>query len=269
MVWSVFWETLRRESRSTLLWSLGMAFFGVITTAILPDPAGMEQIVKTLESMPPFIFQMLGVEDLSVLATPAGFIGLRFFLTAAVLLAVWAVLSGLNVITNDETRGIANMVVSLPLPRSRLLMERILASVFPALVIPLTGVAGLAVGMAVNPFAKTDLTPLVLAGLMLTPVALVILNLTVLIGAAVPRRGVVAGIAGGFIAISFLLKSVAGIARSDFGDAMAELSVFQHADAVAIIRDGFPSVTALIMLALAGAMAVSAVVFFQRRDLAA
>jgi hypothetical protein len=50
---------------------------------------------------------------------------------------------------------------------------------------------------------------------------------------------------------------------------MAELSVFQHADAVAIIRDGFPTVTALLLLALAGAMAASAVVFFQRRDLAA
>lgn len=269
MSWSVFWDTMRRERRSTLLWAIGLAFLGIITTAILPDPAGMEQIVETLESLPPFIFQMLGVEDLSILATPAGFIGLRFFLTAAVLLAVWAVFSGMNVITNDESRGIANMVVSLPVSRSRIVVERILAYIFPALVIPLAGVGGLAIGMAVNPYAKTDLTPLILAGLMLTPVALVILNLTVLIGAAIPRRGLVAGIAGGFIAISFLLKSVAGIARSDFGDAMAELSVFQHADAVAIIRDGFPTVTALLLLALAGAMAASAVVFFQRRDLAA
>lgn len=269
MPWSVFWDTLRRERRSTLLWAIGLAFLGIITTSILPDPAGMEQIVETMESLPPFIFQMLGVDDLSILVTPAGFIGLRYFLTAAILLAVWAVFSGLNVIMNDESRGIANMVVSLPVSRARILVERILAYIFPALVIPLAGVGGLAVGMAINPNAKTDLTPLFLAGLMLTPVALVILNLTVLIGAAVPRRGLVAGAAGGFVAISFMLKSVAGIARSDFGDTMAELSVFQHADAVAIIRDGFPAVTALIMLVLAGAMAAFAVMFFQRRDLAA
>jgi hypothetical protein len=50
---------------------------------------------------------------------------------------------------------------------------------------------------------------------------------------------------------------------------MAELSVFQHADAIAILRDGFPVVTAVIMLILAGIMAASAVGFFQRRDLAA
>lgn len=269
MPWSVFWETLRRERRSTLFWSMGMALYGIITTAILPDPAGMQQIVDTLEAMPPFIFQMLGVEDLSILATPAGFIGLRYFLTAAVLLSVWAVVSGLNVITNDESRGIANMIVSLPLSRSRILAERILAYIFPALIIPMAGVGGLALGMALNPNAKTDVMPLILAGLILTPVALLILNLTVLVGAAVPRRGLVAGIAGGFVAVSFLLKSVAGIARSDFGDTMAELSVFQHADAVAILRDGFPAITALIMLVLASAMAAFAVRFFQHRDLAA
>lgn len=269
MPWSVFRDTLRRERRSTLFWAVGFAIYGVFTTAILPDPAGMQQIVETLESLPPFIFQMLGVEDLAVLATPAGFIGLRYFLTAAVLLAIWAVLSGLNVITNDETRGIANMVVSLPLSRTRIITERLLAYIFPALVIPLAGVGGLALGMALNPFAQTDMTPLILASLMSTPLALIILNLTVLIGAAVPRRGLAAGIAGGFIAISFLLKSVAGLARSDFGDTMAELSVFQHADAVAIIRDGFPTGTAIIMLVLAGVMAVFAVAFFQRRDVAA
>lgn len=269
MPWSVFWETLRRESRSTLFWSLGLAFYGVVTTAILPDQAGMQQMVESMEALPPFIFQMLGIEDMSILATPAGFIGLRYFLTAAVLLAIWAVLSGLNVVTNDETRGIANMVVSLPLSRSRILMERILASVIPALVIPLAGVGGLALGMGINPNAQTDLTPLILAGLMLTPVSLVVLTLTVLVGAAVPRRGLVAGVAAGFVAVSFLLKSVASLARSDFGDTMAELSVFQHADAVAIIRDGFPVVTALILLALAAVMAVVAAGFFQSRDLAA
>lgn len=269
MPWSVFWETLRRESRSTLFWSIGMALYGVLTTAILPDPNGMQQIVDTMESLPPFFFQMLGVEDLSILATPAGFIGLRFFLTAAVLLAVWAVLSGLNVITNDESRGIANMVISLPLSRARVLVERILAYIFPSIVIPLAGVAGLAFGMTVNPFAKTEMGPLILAGLMLTPVALVILSLTVLIGAAMPRRGMVAATAGGFVAISFMLKSVAGIARSNFGDTMAELSVFQHADAIVILRDGFPVVTALILLGLAAVMAVAAAGFFQSRDLAA
>ena len=252
-----------------MFWSLGLAFFGVITTSILPDQAGMQDMVAALEAMPAFIFQMLGVEDLSVLATPAGFIGLRYFLTAAILLAVWAVVSGLNVITNDEARGIANMVVSLPLSRTRIVIERILAYILPAIIIPLSGVIGLWLGMAINPNAQTGLTPLILASLMMTPVALLILNLTVLIGAVVPRRGLVAGVAGGFVAVSFLLKSVAGLARSDFGNTMAELSVFQHADAVAIIRDGFPVVTALIMLAISVAMAATAVSFFQQRDLAA
>jgi ABC-2 type transport system permease protein len=269
MRWSVFWETVRGELRGTILWGLGLGFFGFITTSILPDSKGMQEMVEALEALPPFFFQMLGVDDLTVLATPAGFISLRYFLTAAVIFSIWAVLSGLNVITNDETRGIANMVVSLPLSRGRIMFERLLANIVPALVIPMIGLGGLALGMTVNPNAQTDLTPLALATLMLTPVGLLILNLTVLVGAAVPRRGLVAGVAGGFIATSFLLKSVAGIARSDFADTLAELSVYHQSDAVAIIRDGFPVVTALILLAMAAAMAVAAASFFQSRDLAA
>jgi ABC-2 type transport system permease protein len=269
MRWSVFRETLRRELRPTLFWGAAIAGLGFITTAVLPDQAGMQDMVTALEAMPPFFFQMLGIEDLSVLASPAGFIAFRFFLTASVLLAVWAVLSGMNVIMNDEARGIANMVVALPLPRWQLVVEKVLAYVPLAVLIPMFGVGGLALGIASNPNAQTDLTPLVLAGLAMAPVALVVLALTVLAGAAIPRRAFVGGIAGGFVAVSFMLKSVANLARSDAGDALAQLSVFEHADAVAIISDGFPVLNALVLLAIAAGLIFAAVRLFERRDLAA
>jgi ABC-2 type transport system permease protein len=228
----------------------------------------MQDMVAALEALPSFLFQMLGIDDMAVLATPGGFIAFRYFLTAMLFFSVWAILGGLNVITNDETRGIANMTISLPLPRRRIIVEKLLAYIPPAVAIPLTGVGGLALGMAVNPNAQTDLLPLVLAALIMTPVTLVVTALTVLIGAAVPRRGIVAGVAGGFVAASFLLKSVASIARSDFGNTLAEFSIFEQADAVSIITDGFPVLTALILLALSAGMAVVAIGLFERRDLA-
>lgn len=269
MPWSVFWETLRRDWRATLLWGGALAFFGLFTTAILPDPEGMKQIVDALDVVPAFLWQLLGVDDLSIIVTPAGFIGLRYFLTATMLVAVWAVMAGLNVTVNDETRGIANMLVSLPLPRWRIIAEKMLAHIPLAVLVPLGGFAGLLIGIALNPNAQTDLPPLLLATLNLTPTALLILSLTVVIGAVIPRRGVVGGLAGGFVAVSFILKSVAGLAKSDFGDAMAQLSIFKHADALAVIRDGIAPLPSLILLILAASVAYAAVVLFQRRDLAA
>lgn len=268
MHWSVFRETLRREIRGTLFWSLGLAFYGLVVTMVLPDQAGMQQMVESMDALPPFIFRILGVEDIGVLVTPAGFLAMRYFLIAGIMLAVWAVLSGLNVVTNDETSGITNMVVSLPVSRQRLLIERVLAHIVPALIIPMAGVGGLALGMVINPNARADLTPIILSSLMMTMVALPVFTLTVLLGAVIPRRGLVLGMAGGFVAASFVLKSVANFARSEFGNTMAELSVFHHSDAMLILRNGFPVVTAFIMLVLTVLMAFAAARFFQRRDLA-
>lgn len=268
MPWSIFFETVRRNLRGTLLWGGAFALLAFTVAAFLPDQAGMQDMLAAFESLPPFLFQMLGVDDITVLLTPAGFIGFRYFLVAAVLIAVWAVLSGLNVITNDEAQGITDVMLGLPVPRWRLLVERVLAYIPPAVVIPQMGVVGLMIAMAANPNARTDLLPMAEASLMLTPVALIVLSLTVFVGALLPRRGLVSGVATAFIAVSFVLKSVAGIARTDFADSLAEFSIFQQADAVSVISTGFPVVTALVMLGIAAALVGVSIGLFQRRDVA-
>lgn len=267
MAGSVLWETLRREVRGALLWSMGLALFGIISVLVLPDQAGMEQLVDGLNAVPQFLWQLLGIDDLAVLATPAGFIGLRYFLTAAVLVAAWGVIAGLNVTVNDEVSGTSNMVLSLPVARARLVAERLLAYVPLALLIPLGGMVGLVVGMALNPNGQTDLGPLLNASLVLVPVSLLILCLTAAIGAFIPARALAGGIAGAFVAASFLLKSVANVARSDFGNTMAQLSVFEHADALKTIRDGIAIVPTLTMVIIAVGLALIAVRRFQSRDL--
>jgi hypothetical protein len=96
-----------------------------------------------------------------------------------------------------------------------------------------------------------------------------VLSLTILLGTMFPRRGLAAGLAGAFVAVSFVLKSIAGIAKSDISDALAQLSIFQHADALTVIRTGFAPLTALILLVVAIVMTLGAVGVFQRRDLVA
>lgn len=269
MLWSVFWETLRREWRTTLFWGLGLAAFGLLTTGILPDEEGMKQMVEAFNVVPGFLWQLLGVEDISVLLSPQGFVGLRYFLSASVLICAWAVVSGLNVLVNDETRGIANMMIALPLPRRRIIIEKMLANIPLAVVVAFGGFFGLVFGIVINPNAQMDLAPLVLGTITLLPVALLVISLTVLIGAVLPRRALVVGLAGGFIAVSFILKSVAGMAKSDFSDALAQLSIFTHTDAMSVIRDGFAPVTAILILAIAAGLTYASIMVFERRDLAA
>lgn len=265
---SNFAETLRREWRSTLLWSLGFFGYGMLTVGILPDADGMQQMSEALSAVPTFVWQLIGIQDVSVLATVSGFISFRFFLTASVLLAVWAVVSGMNVTLNDETAGISNMVFSLPASRTQVVIEKLLAYVPIAVIIPVSGLLGLVVGMSLNTQAATDVTPLALSTFAMMPVALLILCFTAFIASVMPRKAWVASIAGGFVAVSFFLNSIGGMLRSDLGTAMQQLSVFHHADASRVLLNGFPLIAALVILIVAGALAAASARLFTRRDLA-
>lgn len=268
MMGSIFSETLRREWRGTLFWAIGLAVYAIITAMILPNAEGMAQMTGVLEGMPPLIWQLLGVEDITVIASPAGFFAVRFFMAVAVLLAVWSVLGGLSVTVSDEVRGISNVLLSLPIPRWRVIIEKLAAYAVLAVPVALGGHLGLVMGMQLNPNAQTDAGVLFQVTLAMLPMMLLILALTALVGSILPNRAAVGGIAGLFVAVSFVLKSVAGIAKSDFGDFMAQLSIFQHIDALGVIRGGLAPLPTLVMLGIAAVMTAAAVAFYQRRDIA-
>jgi len=265
---STFIETLRRAWRSTIMWSAGFGAYGLVVVAVLPDPEGMKKMAEALTAVPAFVWQMVGVQDVSVLATTGGFIAFRYFLTASVLLAVWAVLTGMNITLNDESAGISNMVFSLPISRMRVQLEKFAAYLIPCAIIPLSGVVGLMAGMALNPHAATDLPPLVFSALVLVSVGMLIMCFTALIAVILPRKAWVASIAGGFVAVSFLFNSVGGMLRSDLGTAMQQFSVFHHSDASRVLLNGFPLVAVIVMLIVAGALMAASTRLFMNRDLA-
>lgn len=265
---SNFVETLRREWRSVLLWSFGFFGYGMLTVGILPDAEGMQQMSEALGAVPNFVWQMIGIQDVSVLATVSGFISFRFFLTASMLLSVWAVISGMNVTLNEEVNGISNMVFSLPASRTRVIVEKLAAYVPLAVIIPVSGLLGLVIGMSLNTQASTDIAPLVLSTIAMVPVAVLIVSFTAFVASVMPRKVWVASIAGGFVAVSFFLNSIGGMLRSDLGTAMQQFSVFHHSDASRVLLNGFPLIAALVTLIVAAALVAASTRLFTRRDLA-
>ena len=77
--------------------------------------------------MPPLLLQAFGMTDAAQLATPAGFLDFGFFSYMMLVLAAYAVIAGLSVTANEEDRGIMDVLLSLPIPRWRLVVERFLA----------------------------------------------------------------------------------------------------------------------------------------------
>lgn len=270
MAGKVFWRTLRSGWRQAIYTTLGLSFFAAYAMLLLPDTAGLQGFVKLLEAMPSEMMQVMGVEDPAMIATPAGFIGFAFFTYGEILLSVIAVFAGLSLTANDEESGTMNMLLALPLPRWRIIVERSLAQVVFAFVIALGSWVSLIALRSINPYAAS-LEPLTLlkACLGFVPVMLLVTALTAVFSVLIRRRNVAGALAGAFVAASYLLNTVGGMAGEDVGALMQKLSIYTYFDGSELARNGVNGVTFAVAVLIAAALTMVAVGLFNRRDITA
>jgi ABC-2 type transport system permease protein len=270
MAGKVFWETLRGGWRQALYGAIGLGFFGAYSMLLLPDTAGLQGFVKLMEAMPSEMMQVIGVEDPAMMATPEGFIGFAFFTYGAVLLSVFAVFAGLSLTANDEESGAMNMLLALPLPRWRVIVERAAAQVIFAVVITLGGWASLTLMRTFNPSAAA-LDPLTLlkACLAFVPVILTVMGVTAVLGTVIRRRNIAGAVAGAFVAVSYLMNTIGGMAGPGIGEAMQKLSIYTYFDGTELARNGLDVGMFVVFSLIAVVLAAIAVGLFERRDITA
>jgi ABC-2 type transport system permease protein len=266
----IFWETLRRQWRGMLYWGIGFALYGILSTGLIPDTAGLQQLISLLQAMPQGFISVFGINDMSILATPEGFVALRYFMYIVLVLAVYAVLNGLNLTANDEDAGIMDMILALPLPRWRVIVEKFAAYSVMMTVIALAGFGGLLAGMVINPTntASLNVMRLLEGSLNMLPSALLILATTGLLATIVRRRATAAALAGAFVVVSYVLDVLGNSVQSDAGAALRSLSFIRYYDAMSMMRSGLVISSILILTAIALAALGASVALFQRRDIA-
>lgn len=266
----IFLETLRAGWRQALYGAIGLAFFGFYAMLLLPDTAGLQGFVALMEAMPAEMLQAIGVSDPAIMASPEGFIGFAFFTYGAVLLSVYGVFAGLSLTANDEELGAMNILLALPLPRWRVLVERAAAQVVFAVVIALGGWLSLAVMRSFNPAAASlDAGILLQACIALVPVILAVMAVTAVLGALIRRRNVAGAAAGAFVAVSYFMNTLGGAAGPGLGEALQALSIFTYVDGTALASTGIEPVSSLVLTLIALGLAALAVVLFERRDITA
>jgi ABC-2 type transport system permease protein len=270
MTGKVFWETLRGGWRQALYGAVGLAMFGAYSMLLLPDTAGLQGFVKLMEAMPSEMMQAIGVDDPAMMATPEGFIGFAFFTYGAILLSVFAIFAGLSLTANDEESGAMNMLLALPLPRWRVVVERAAAQVIFAFVIALGGWVSLVVMRSFNPYAES-LDPLTLlkACMAFVPVILTIMALTAVLGALIRRRNIAGAVAGAFVAASYLMSTLGGMAGPGIGELMQKLSIYTYFDGSELARNGLDLGVFVVFSLIAAVLAAVAVGLFDRRDITA
>ncbi len=268
MIGTVLMETLRRSWKQMVYWGMGMAVLAFYPFLMMPStPEGFEQYAEIGRSLPEGVLAMFGLNDVAIIGTPEGFIGYSFFGYILLVLAVYAVIAGLNVSAVDEDNGSMDMLLSLPLPRGHIITEKVLAYSLMSVGIALFAFIGFLFGAQIAG-DKLNLSweRYLISTLSIVPGTIFMLAVTAFIGTLVRRRSNAAVLAGIFIFASYVLNVVGGMSNTAFAETMKGFSFFAYLNTSTALKEGVTIASALTLIGVSIALTVGAVALFERRD---
>ncbi len=266
MLRSVFLKSLRNLRRSFVWWSIGLAGMSALMVSVYPTVRNNAALDKLVKSYPDALKGFIGFGGRLDYTSAAGYLGIELFsLVVPLLLIVAAIGAGANAVAGEEDRGTLDLLMSLPVTRPRVALEK-----FGALVAELVAlgfvvwlslwIGSVAVGM--------DITAAKLAAASVDAVTLAVAygSIALLAGCATGRRGLAIGVASAAAVAAYLVNSLAPLV--DALSPLQKLSPFYYYGARSPLRDGLDPWHMLFLVGVAALALVGSIVAFRRRDLA-
>lgn len=260
----VIFRRAMRDSRMAIVWwGIGVGLYAFAIAVIYPYVQEFEGLNQLLEN--PVMQALLG-DSVADLTSPAGYLGNYFFLMLPLILAVYTVLYGLGVTLGEEERGTLDVLLSRPVPRWSLIVEKCAALVVSMLLIVAITLLGFVIGLALTPDLEIALGDLALAVLNMLPVTLFITALTVLLSTLLRSRMAVGGLVAAFLVASYFLNTLTALMDEPLSN-LRFASIFHYYNGASMLSRGVDWGGFLILSAAAVGMIVLSLPFFQRRDL--
>jgi ABC-2 type transport system permease protein len=261
---NVFTKTIRDLRWPTFWVALGMGGMTAYFAILFPTYSKILDIQSLMAKMGPLAKLMGASGDVNTLT---GFLHIELFsmILPALMVALVAGM-GSGFTAGEESRGTIDVLLSYPISRRRLVLEKslavLVACVVTAAVTWVCGVAGAAI-------SSTALAPdkLAAACLMLVLISLVFGSLALAISAATGNRGVAIGVAAGLLVVSYLIDGLASIV--DGLNTIRWLSPFKYYMGGDPLRNGVNLGDAAVLAGLIVVFMILSVIAFERRDLAA
>ena len=266
MTGSVFIQVMRRSWWPILLWGGSAAVLAFFVVIIIPSVDMLNKMADLWKSFPPQLLEMFGGEDVKFLVTPEGYLSVNLFSWILLLFAAYAIVAGLGVTANEEEQGTMDVLVSLPIPRWRILLEKVLAySLIVIAMIVLTWL-GLVIGVAVTPAMAFNPARLAESTFNMIPGTLFILAFTVLMGTLFRRRNTAASVAAAYLIFGYFVDLLGRAAKGSFMDKLRALSFYTYHDNPTVMMNGLVWGNVIGLLVVAVVMVVIAAWVFEQRD---
>jgi len=158
-------------------------------------------------------------------------------------------------------------MLSLPLPRWRIIFEKVLAYIVNILILMALTISGLYFGQ-IGLSMEVDINKLIIVTLSVIPVMVFLLSLTTFTGAFIGRRQQVVTIVTVYIVLSFAIQTVGPLVDAVWMNAIESVALFTYYNVETTLLDGVVMWHVVLMLGLAVLMVGASFVTFENRDIA-
>lgn len=254
------WEIVSRRN-AIAGWGLGLVLFAAMYLGIYPEMVDQIQLMDLSDIS---FYQAMGVE----MGTFEAYVGSSVIQFAAIILAIYALLSGTGALAGEEDAGTLELLVVAPIPRWQIVAMKALALAVVLLAILLIAGAGsVATFNAIETQVETDVTggDIFVAVLSIWPIVFTFAMISLFLGATLPTRRAAALTVTVLFIASYFGKGLLGMV--DSLESLRPLSLHYYFDtSSALLREGVRPGDAGVLLAVSVLFLGLAVLSFQRRD---
>lgn len=265
MLGSVCSRVLRDQRRTLAWWGAGFVLIDLMYAAFWPAVRdNADQFTAYLDDLPEFFRNMVGGINF---ATHEGYVQSELFsFVAPIMLLVYAVGAGARAIAGEEEAGSLDLLLSTPVPRRRVLLDK-----FGAMLLAILGLTAL-MWLALAAFGPLfDLRPdaggVAAMSLNAFLLGLAFGTLALAVGAGTGSRTLAIGVPSGVALVTYILNALAP--SVDGLEPVRLASPFYYYSGGDPILNGLDPVHALVLAGLTVVLLASALWSFERRDLAA
>lgn len=267
MTGSVFIETLKQTWKQMVYWGVGLAAMALLVVLMVPL-FDMQSMATLLESFPPVILAMVGIgDDLAIFTTNKGFVVIGFFGKSALIFAVYPVVMGMRISANEEDNGTSDLLLSLPISRAQVMVEKFLAYAASIVGVVLLVYLGLHVGVVLGG-VELNVAALAEVTFYLIPLMVFVMAATMLIAVLVRRRTVALGIVTAFVIISYMLQTIGAAADGTVAESMGAVSFLTYYNTGEILSQGFIWPHIAGFAGLSALMLLASLYRYERREIA-
>lgn len=262
MLGSVFAKTVRDALRGLVWWTLGIVVLVAVTLSIFPTVEGNADFARLYEQYPEELKAFIGGQ-LDLTSAPGYLHAELFSFMVPLLLLVHAIGAGARAIAGEEEAGTLDLLLALPLRRTRVVLDKLAAMV--ALTGALAAVLFLSIwGMAVAVGMEIGGDRIAAACVAAWLLAVLYGALALLVGSAAGKKGAAIGVPTAAAVAAYLLDGLGNLV--DALEPWRVLSPFNWYFEADSLRAGFAPGWLGLLLAAAAVFGALAPPAFARRD---